>query len=280
MITNSSEHKSIGAALIMEDLFETGLYQKRTVLNKRKDAIKEEVKNRLLNSDHKRHEFHGVVAKFQPVPVYETDQQGLMEYLDDYGLLPLVTKFDQSKIKQNEQVFRLINQYLVKKEYYAQFYLNKIGKSMLDETEHDYQQYPLESLSFAFLETKAMSEAVEREYQKKLAEIATCPFLRQAESLKSSFGTVKLREKGIEYANDAIYTEYGSDLFFDYGKIHMQTLEDFLYQGIVSKKEINQFRKVVDIQMRFILMDLESERKAAEFFQKEQNRKAQMLRFA
>ncbi len=46
----------------------------------------------------------------------------------------------------------------------------------------------------------------------------------------------------------------------------MEQLDEFVSMGFLRKKELDQFRKIVDVQLRFVLIERDAERKMFEFF--------------
>ena len=270
----------IGASQLMEEVFKSGLYRNMKTAETRLDSIKSSIRNHFKDGESKRYELtHNLVAKFVPAPVYETDEAGLKEFLDDYGILTETVSLKASLFKDEPELLKSLKPFQKPKEYFAQFYLNKAGKEHLDKEEYSFNDN-LEGLTLNFLEQRSSLEDSQAKYKKFMAEIADCPFLRVSKSMKSTFGTCKLREKVIEFYTKAVYNEFGNDFLINYGQVSMSSVEEYIAKGYFSPKEIQQFRKMIDYNLRFVVMDKDSETRQLEYHHKQTMRKAQIRRFA
>ncbi len=270
----------IGAARLMEDVFESGLYRKMKTADKKLEDIKMTIRKQYKDGESKRYELpHNLVAKFIPNPTYETDEIGLKMYLDDYGLLPQTISIKANSFKEEPDLLDSLRPFLKPVEYFAQFYLNKAGKAHIDKEEYLYSGN-IEELALRFIEEKTSLKESKTIYKKIMKKIQSCPILRQSQAVKSTYGTCKLRKKEMEYHVNSLYNEYGSDFLLKHGQISMKNIEEFIAKGYFSSKDIQQFRKLVAIDLRFVIMDKDTEVKTMEFFHNQTMRKAQMRRFA
>ncbi|OIJ09433.1 hypothetical protein BKP35_16395 [Anaerobacillus arseniciselenatis] len=269
----------IGAAKMMEDVFESGLYKEMKTADNKLETIKKTLKQQFEDGDLKRYELpHNLIAKFVSVPIYETDEEGLKEFLDDYGLLPQTVSLKEKSIK-GADILAQLKAFQKPKEYFAQFYLNKEGKKHLDKEEYTFIE-DIDHLASEFLNQKTLFEDRQMSYNKIMEKITKCPFLRQSLTLKSTYGTCKLRNKEIEFYNNSIYDHFGNEFLMKYGKVSMKTIDDFIAKGYFSPTEIKSFRKIKDISLRFVVMEKDSEIKQSEFFHQQMIRRSQIRRFA
>ncbi len=279
MSNKNEDIKLVGAAKMMENVFTSGLYQKKKYYENRQKQIKDKFNDLLKDSEIKKHEFNGVVAKYQSVPVYKTDHQGLLSFLEDFGLLPAVAKIDDRLFKEIPAARDILKPWALPTESYVRFYPNKKGKEHLDKTEYQLDDsIPL--LSQMFLDGQKEEDKIERALENEKDKMLSCPHLKQAGSLKSNFGTVKRVNYKQQYDIHGIYEAMGPNVLLNYGKVDMKLLEEFIYRGFLKAKDIDQFRTMVDYQLRFIVTDVDSEERAWDFFRSEHNRKAQKLRYA
>ncbi|MCM3164514.1 hypothetical protein [Metabacillus litoralis] len=131
-----------------------------------------------------------------------------------------------------------------------------------------------------FKSEKKNFDRLEEKYRNTLLDIEKCPMLKQAGTLKCNYGTIKLREKDVVYDVESIFKEFGSHFLLEYGQISMEKVEEYIIKGFLSNKEIEKFRKLVDIPLKFFVMDIETERKSMETYQYISMQKAQAKRYA
>lgn len=270
----------IGASQLMEEVFESGLYREMKTAENKLDRIKGAIKKQFEDGESRRYELpHDVVAKFVPSPVYETDEEGLKEFLDDYGVLPQTVSLKAKTFKEEPEILEELALFQKPAQYFAQFYLNSKGKAHIDKEEYNFGDN-LNQLAMQFLQQKSCFEHSQERYKDIMRKIESCPFLRQSRTVKSTYGTCKLREKDIEFHTKSVYEELGSDFLVKYGQVSMKTLEEYISRGFFSSKDIQKFRRMKDIRLRFVVMDKESETKISEFFHQQMMRKSQARRYA
>lgn len=278
-MTKKKEVQLIGAAKMMEKVFTSGLYRQLKYYENRVEKIKDKFYQLLKNSEKNRHEFDGVVAKYRAVNIYETDHKGLLSHLDDYGLLPAVAKIDDKLFKKDPDAAKKLEPFAFPPRFYVRFYLNGKGNQHLDKTEYDFTSF-LPELSHSFLSSKRSLEELQQELEREKERMLHCPLLKQAGSLKSNYGTVKLMKKKTKYDMYDIYQELGPEFILENGKVNMEQIDEFIARGFINSKDVSKYRKVIDRQLQFIVTDIESEQRAWESFQLKQNRRAQMARMA
>lgn len=276
---SNTEPMLIGAAKLMEEVFESGLYRKMKTSENKLESIKGSLRNQLSDGELKRYELpNNLVAKFVPFPTYETDEEGLKEFLDDYGLLVATCTLKAKSIKDPD-ILTLLKDFQTPVERFAQFYLNKNGKAHLDKEEYIFSDN-LKELSLNFLEQKSYFETYQNRYKEILKKIEKCPFLQQSKSIITTYGTCKLREKEIEFYPKDVYESLGSEFLIKHGQVSMKSIDEFIAKGFFSPKDIQQFRILKDINLRFVVMEKESEVKQSEFFHQQRMRKSQIRCFA
>ncbi|MYL35514.1 hypothetical protein GLW08_21210 [Pontibacillus yanchengensis] len=279
MAKKKQEVQLIGASKLMEKVFTGGLYRELKFYENRKEQMKDQFHKIVKDSHDIRHEFHGVVAKFIRNPVYTTDQEGLLDYLENFGVLPYVTKIDAKKVKEETDIQNTLSRFAYPVKSYVRFYLNGEGRGHLDKTQYNFDMN-LERLSHWFLKTKSGHDRMKNQLELYKNNMLNCPVLKQAGSLVSNYGTVKRLNYATEYDIPAIYQELGADFLKQYGSVNMEALDDYICRGILNQKEIQSFRMMTDHKLKFMVMDVESEQRAWDYFQSERIRKSNLSRNA
>jgi hypothetical protein len=270
----------VGASKLMEDVFDSGLYRNMKTAENKLDTIKGTIRKQFESGESKRYDLpHNLVAKFVPTPVYETDEAGLKEFLDDLGILAKTVTLKAKAFKDEPVTLELLKPFRKPMEYFAQFYLNSNGKQHIDKEEYDFN-VSLEHLTINFKEQKSCFEIYQSRYKDIMKKIGDCPFLRYSRTVKSNYGTCKLREKDIKFYTDSIDQQFGNEFLIEHGQISMKLVDSFIEKGYFSPKEIQSYRKIIDINLRFVVMDQAREQKQAEFFHQQLLRKAQKRQFA
>lgn len=269
------KNKKSPAAELMEQFIEDGKYPE---LNQSKEKIKKlttSVKSFLQDSESKRHEFKefDLVGRFTAKKVYETDLIRLNEYLYDVGLLLQVAEIDNKVIKSNElyldmiQDFRLLDTYFIKPNF------NKLGKE-LNKLSPSFQlaESGINDLVEQLATLKPRVKELKSEYEHLKRKLLRLPEFQNLisnpkkvrEPIPHKFGSLSLVANQPKYDIPAIYDYIGEWMLIEYGKPNTELLERFILNGTISKKDIEQFRKVVDIKLEFSVMTLEDEKKIFE----------------
>jgi len=255
-----------GAALIMERLYQTGIYQGHKSAKKHLEDLSQSIKGRILE-DEMRREFKqlGVVAKYQRMPVYETDWEGLMDYLSDLGILIPLLQVDVDKLKEDPELHQTITTHFQNPiEQYIRMTPNKQGKVSVVPLE--VTDLETEQLATLWLDTKRKFQTFDSYLEHGKIHMRNCPLLKKARKVSCNYGSVSLLDKDPTFNNRAIMEEYGVDMLKEIGKINMQSLDEYIQKGFISPNEIKQFRKVKDIQLRFIVQELASEDRQFQMF--------------
>lgn len=251
------------AGVMMEELFLQGVYQDRKKRETVLDGIKDELKNRFKDDEVKRREFGKVIVKWQTVKVYETDRLALNEYLNDLGILVLVANINAKRLSPSD--LQRIEECRLPAKKYIRFTPNANGK--VECQLPDFQDWDETDLTSYWLENKRVFTALEKQVEATKKEMLKCPLLRQEGKIKTAYGTVSLLENKPDYDVSAIRFQEGNDFLIQHSDVDMQELDRYVERGFVSRKEIEQFRKVVDIQLRFIVIERSVEKEQYRFFQ-------------
>lgn len=263
-----------GAALIMERLYETGIYPMCKQAEAHTKLLSQSIKEHFY-PDEMRREFKdiGIVAKYTRMPVYETDWVGLMEYLSDLGILIPLLQVDEQKLEELPNVHQTIMEHFVNPiEHYIKLNPNKQGR--VEKTPIDVVDLTPPQLAQMWLETKRKhSTALELVEQAK-KNMMQCPLLKNTRNMKCNFGSVSLLDLVPTFNTEGIIQEFGVELLMKIGKISMSDLDEYIQKGFISPNEIKRFRSTQDIQLRFVVQELESEAKQFKMFNRKLQRAA------
>ncbi len=98
--------------------------------------------------------------------------------------------------------------------------------------------------------------------------------MRRERKIKHEFGSISYRFENPVYDIQKIESELGIDFLNEYGKVSSQKLEWLVTEGAITRKEILQFKKEVDIGLEFHVLPLDTEKKMYELNHKRTMRAA------
>lgn len=244
------------------------------------DAVKKEFKRFLSNED-KRREFTGfglnLVAKYRRVPVYEVDHEALNRYLHEYyGLLTPVASIDNEIKKNNPDLWDALSCYQLPVEWFVKFTPNKAGR--VKKVDMDYSTLKIRELGSAYYDLQDRVRAYETSYEEIKTQLERDKELRLCKKLQTRYGSLSLQTKKPEFRLDAILEDYGEDFLIENARVKLTLLDRFIERGYIRPKEIDQFRKMTNIRLSFVVQDLEVEQKQLEMLNSKMHRVAETLR--
>lgn len=124
----------------------------------------------------------------------------------------------------------------------------------------------------ALSDLKPKMKALNKEYEKlkwNLMQLEEFQKLKQIpkeqrEPIKHKYGSLSLVANPAKYDISAIYDYLGEGILIEYGVPNSKLLEPFILNGMISKKDLKQFRTFKDIRLDFSVMTLEDEQKILE----------------
>ncbi|UNL87514.1 hypothetical protein [Priestia koreensis] len=249
------------AANKMEELMLSGLYPSKQHNQAKRNAIKKELMDRLYDSEEKRFVYKQLngVAKFVTKKIYEVDTYSLNEYLDDKGLLLPIIKINNTMLKEEPEVAKLLAPYEEEPTYYARPSFNKKGKELNSSRIFPVQSWSDDELMKEYLLLKNQHQSLEAEYKRAMEEMGQCAVLQEKKKLTYEYGSISYIPHATRYRIADIHADLGEDFLYIYGEPHHPSLEEFLLKGTISQSEIDQFRTLKDIRVEFTIMSLESE---------------------
>lgn len=274
------------AAELFVEFFQAGHYPQMKSLehqmkgNKKKNqlGIVDVLREKLEARENKRHEFKdfNVVAKFVAKSVYDVNQRGINEYLHEYyGLFLPIAKIDYTKAKK-EGKLDIIKPFIQYTPYSVVPYFNKHGK--LEMPNNDFSCKSVNDLVKTWRKLKMEHQQLEQSYETLKKQMEKCPVLQKARKLEHKFGSLSLKAKNPIYSMTRMIEELGEEFVLEYGQPDPFKLEQLALQGIFNMRELDQFKTLIDVRLDFVVMPLDSERKAMEFHTSKQMLAAQNRR--
>jgi hypothetical protein len=249
------------AGNMMEALLENRFYQRMKMAEDNTKAIKNTLREQLESHESKRHEFknHNLVAKFVAKKVANTDYERLNEFLNDIGLLVPTVKLNHKDIKKDALLLDAFSPYQLEQKYKLHIAFNKEGKLIKQYPTENFEDKNINELIESYTSWNMDHKRLVDEYEKTKLEMLACPVLQKEKKVSHKYGSVSKVALDPEYNISQIYDELGADFLIRYGKPDSEKLQEFIYKGLLSQKDIDQFKEVVDIRLDFIVLSLDAE---------------------
>ena len=238
----------MNAKLIAEQILPTLITYKNA--ESKMKSIKEIVKS-LMGEDEKRREYHSqdVVAKFVKYNKYQVDKEGLQDLLNSYGLLVHCSTIDT----EDKEALLKIEEFKEDQTYYVRI-----------NTKFKAAEFDFSNLT----ETELINEWVKanEEYQKadKIIKIAKAKMMNCEELLNSKKvlfdgGSLTLCKNKVTYNVEEIFNKFGVEFFTKHTSIVLGKVDEFIEKGIIEYKEISNFKKIIDVNLKFVMIKLSQE---------------------
>ena len=212
----------------------------------------------------KRHEFpeQNMVAKFVAKEIRETDQTGLLNDLFDYvraeSSLSLIS-IDPKLVKESD-VVEMFEPFRLPSTSYVRPYLNKVGKSFLDTQDYLFGGQSIDELLLEIKEVDLKHKKSLDEYE-KVKRLFDHKDYEKLLKFKTTVGSMSRIAHSPSWDVAALYKTYGEELLKEFGKVDLAKVDEWVLMGIVPRSVITRNRTVKDIQLDFIVMELDVEKR-------------------
>ncbi|CAG7651574.1 hypothetical protein ACFQI7_28055 [Paenibacillus allorhizosphaerae] len=264
--------------ITIKRFIQDGNYRELKIAEARLEQIQEILKENQKADGSIRMEWKdvGVVGKMMKYNVYRTNYIALNEHLLDLGILPLIADVDLSEL--NEDQIKVLKKYLVPGEPYVQFSPKKASRVDVSFVESEVAW--LRDASFsdqakAWRAAKGRLDTVENLYQNARAAALKSPSLRRKRKLQYDFGSFSYLERKASCDPEIVLSLLGAGVLIQCAKVDTTSLEECCARGYLRKPELNQFRQLVDVRERYVVMEIEKEKQSQEFL----NRRLQRLSY-
>jgi hypothetical protein len=255
-------YRKQNAAELMEEFIETGTYKHLKELIAEKDVLKKTIYQNLIEHEAKRHEIgFNLVAKFITKNVYQYNYQGLNEYLYDRGLLQKVAKLSSTDLKKDQDLIELFEPYSIISDYYVKTTFNREGREFVKIVESQVSPLALNEAAKKKRQNMDHLKAAQSEYDFLKKQMKKCQRLQLEKKLSHKYGSVSLLQKLVIYDCKKIFNDRALHHLIELSKPDMVRLMRYVSRGFGSLNEIDSFRKLIDIQLNLVILDLDDEAK-------------------
>jgi hypothetical protein len=210
----------------------------------------------------------GGVGFFSRTHIYEENKSCLFDYLNIFGLLPYVVNIQWDKLSTEEQ--KELEPLTIQRGYYLRFWPNKsqivsVKEQFSNETVPNKQEvsemanewrlikwkYNQLEEQWTFLKVGAIREWGSRDRKIKLSS--------------GSLSVVKLQP---QIHPNIILEQLDPTSLIRSGSVNYEKVIEFAAKGYFNKSDIDKYRKIKDISIRYVLMEIYKESKRYEHYKK------------
>ncbi|WP_145410824.1 hypothetical protein [Paenibacillus xylanexedens] len=247
---------------------ESGKYHALELNIKKTAILREKIRKHQTNIGVKRMEWteQGVVGVFEGYRIYDIDVDLLKTFLADLGLLPVLYKVDWSALSSEEQ--ERMKPWVLSQLPTIRFTTKKDSKSNINilsnfeerigelELVQLVEEWKLQKTENDFLTTKWKN--IRMNLQSELS--APCCY-------RLGFGTISCSGTAPLISTIDLYNQLGEDVIMKNGKVNSSLLPVYMAQGFFTKRDLKRYRKVIDIRLKYTLMQIHAEQRRREYYQ-------------
>lgn len=251
-MTNVETPQKSLAAKIMEELFHSNTYQTSKEKEFELKEIASEFKRRQPD-ELKFWDLGKIVAMRQFTNSFETNHQGLNELLFDLGILVQSTYFEErelpTQIKKKIEPFKLP---------VVQFVKFNPKRGLVNKVKVSYEKYDNEALVDLWLRVKKEQDEAELDIEKAKELMMTCEELKENGRVETEFGSASLMNKKSTYDMNKVFSNLGHEFIINHSKVSMTQLNEFVVSGVITEKEINEYKQIIDFSSRYVVLSKDS----------------------
>lgn len=225
------------------------IIENKTIESKMEE-IKKEMKLKMLDDEKRRvYEKQGVVVKYTKHNKYEYNNQGIQEVLYNHGLL-----LKASTLKtDNGHILNQVNEFKEKQTYHI-----RINVKTTKE-EFDYSKHSDTELVNEWYELNKQSNRLNALIRGAKKQMMNCEQLNKDLKMKFDGGSISLVKNKQTYDMEGIFNKFGLEFFFQNTTPVLGKIDEYIEQGLVEKKEIDNNKKLIDVGLKFMMMKLSDE---------------------
>ncbi|MDX1807714.1 MAG: hypothetical protein R3267_11875 [Paenisporosarcina sp.] len=235
------------------------LKQQAILLKQAKDHLKSE----LMLKDGKRHEYSdlNMVAKFVAKEVRQTNHEKMIESLFDYvkpEVALSVLSLDKKRMVEvdKEQVAK---PFLLPVTYHNKPYLSKPIKEQMKLGDYLFGGQSLEEMVKEIRDVSQSSKVLQESYEQVMKDLLVWMNKENAKKITTPVGSVSRIANQDKWNMESVFNELGEDFLSNFGKVDLSLLDEYVLEGKIPRSIITDNREIVDIQLTFVVMDLETE---------------------
>ncbi|QZN75517.1 hypothetical protein [Paenibacillus sp. DR312] len=263
---------------VLKEFIDNGSYREMKEVEYKLKVMKDSIRAYQENSNRKRMEWkkYGVVGKFIGFKRYSTDLQSIYEILENHGVIHLVLKVKWTKLTTEEQ--KKLFKFVVPSPPHLRFVHTCSKNSNEILIPQDIIQLNIDDCVREWKDLKCFFDRkiIQWNSIKKLTLVEM--MRRHDTNVNFSFGKAAIIKTSPKISTTVVYKECGAQVIKNVGHIDHNKLIEYIAKGFVRKSEVNQFQKLIGIDLRYYLMEIRKEENSRQVIQNEKNHLSELSR--
>ncbi|BBN99956.1 hypothetical protein St703_26610 [Sporolactobacillus terrae] len=266
------------AVQLMETFIESGSYKRLKELESEGKALRDIVHGCLSSGESRRYEIGcHLVAKFTPKKVFQYDYSGLNEYLYNLGLLQRLTKVTSQNLAKDQELIELFEPYHLTPEYYVKPSFNKVGREKIKSVQTLEENLVLKDAAERIRQNKMSLKTVKNEYERLKNQLSLSNQLAVKKKVTYKYGSLALLQKPLCYHLSKMTNQIMIRALIEFGKPNLDGIEYYMLKGMINKSDFEAFRKLKDVRLDFVILDMDDEARMMNRFYRDRTNKRMFL---
>ncbi|MEC0105356.1 hypothetical protein P4H27_00220 [Paenibacillus taichungensis] len=257
----------------LQVFIQNGKYLELKQLEKKLNALRNCIMNYQKSSGQERMVWRklGVVGIFTKVNIYEDDRNGLYDHLNNFGLLPHVVNIHWDKLSTDEQ--EGLESLTIQRGNYLRYWPNKSQTVSFDEQASEETILNKQEITEILNEWRIIKwkhDRLEKQWSLVKKE-AVREWGSRDRKIKFSFGTLSLIKLYPQIPTNVILDQLDMSSLIRSGSVNYEKVYEFAAKGYFNKSDIDKFRNIKDVSLRYALMEMFQEAKRYEYYKRKLN---------
>lgn len=257
----------------LQVFIQNGKYLELKRLEKQLSFLRNCIMNYQKNSGQERMVWrkHGVVGVFTKVNIYEDDKNGLYDYLNSFGLLPHVVNIHWDKLSAEEQ--ETLESLTIQSGNYLRYWPNKSQTVSFNEQASEKTILNKQEITEILNEWRIIKWKHDQIDQRWnfLKKETLREWGSRDRKIKFSFGTLSVIKLQPQIPTSTIWGKLDICSIIRAGSFNYEKVIEFAAKGYFNKSDIDKYRKIKDVSLRYVLMEMFQEAKRYEYYKKKLN---------
>lgn len=208
----------------------------------------------------------GVIGEFETYRQYSYNHLDLNVLLLDLGILHLNTYVRSEEL--SEEDMEKLKHIQVSKKYFLRFTASKDFREQISNSQFDPRLNHVGLIEKVALwrESYNMFERLNTRWKSERKGALASSDWKISKKVTISSGMLSIIELPSRYRADTVVDILGLETVLKKARVDQNKLVEFTARGFLMKKELNNLRKVIAVNRRYLLMTIQNEMKKKEYW--------------
>ncbi|NOU67490.1 hypothetical protein GC096_25940 [Paenibacillus sp. LMG 31461] len=212
---------------------------------------------------------YGVVGEFEICKQYSYNHLDLNVLLLDLGIFHQNTYIKGEELSEEEK--EQLKYQNIPKKYFLKYTANKDMREQISQSHFDSSYPSIDDIGLTrkvglWRETYNKYEKLNSSWEKEKVRTLTSYDWMLEEKITIRGGMLSVVESPIRYRTDMVIDILGLEATLKMARIDPNKLVEFTARGFLTKKDLKNFRKIIAVNRRYLLMTIQKEMKKKEYW--------------